>query len=259
MQVDRRLVTELRSILTGIAASGWMPKKRELQRATRATRKLIAPGWLVALDRAVKGGKQRKRAAVLLLGSLADVPEARDRISAWLHDADCEWRAEVINLVGNQGLTVFAADLNASLDPSGDELCRAYAISAVGLLRSEANVDAFARLLKGRDKRLFRRLLWAAKDFPHERFRLPLKSYFRTGTKEQRVIAAWALGKLGDDKAIEYLGKMLDDPDETTPNSFLPGESLRAAQGLCDIFKWPFRWDANWVPRVRKWWNERSR
>ncbi len=48
---------------------------------------------------------------------------------------------------------------------------------------------------------------------------------------------------------------MLDDPEvEPPPTSFDPGESLRAAQALCDIRGWPFRWERAWVAKTRERW-----
>ena len=73
------------------------------------------------------------------------------------------------------------------------------------------------------------------------------------------MIAAWGLGKLGDDAAIRYLAEMLDDPDVRTPTLFLPGESFRAAQALCDIHGLPFRWDRSWVAKTRNRWNRLNR
>jgi len=47
---------------------------------------------------------------------------------------------------------------------------------------------------------------------------------------------------------------MLDDPPVETPTSYDPGESMRAAQALCDIFDWPFEWHRDWVAKTcRRW------
>ena len=47
---------------------------------------------------------------------------------------------------------------------------------------------------------------------------------------------------MGDQAAIQYLVKMLDDPVRTGKTFHDPGEGIRAAQALCDIFDWPFEW-----------------
>jgi hypothetical protein len=45
---------------------------------------------------------------------------------------------------------------------------------------------------------------------------------------------------MGDQAALKYLVEMLDDPDSTGKNFHTPGQGIRAAQALCDIFDWPF-------------------
>jgi hypothetical protein len=52
---------------------------------------------------------------------------------------------------------------------------------------------------------------------------------------------------------------MLDDPAKETPTRYDPGESLRAAQALCDIHGWPFEWDASWVDKTKRRWRRLGR
>src|SRR5262249_17261290 len=175
---------------------------------------------------------------------------------SWLADADLAWRAEVIALVGRRKLARFAPLLNDALDGNADDLCRAYAITAVGELRSEANLPALLKLAcDPAFDPLFRRTLWTFKDFPHPLCRPALERFFQADRpKEVRVLAAWGLGKLGHEEAVRYLAAMLDDPEVRTPTSFDPGESLRAAQALCDIRGWPFLWDRDGVARTKRRW-----
>jgi len=78
-----------------------------------------------------------------------------------------------------------------------------------------------------------------------------LNEWFQTDeSKSTRVVAAWGLGKLGDEKAIAYLIHMLDDPDRRGPTFSEPGQSLRAAQALCDIYEWPFEWNKSYVAKT---------
>ena len=66
-------------------------------------------------------------------------------------------------------------------------------------------------------------------------------------SKHNRIVAAWALVKVGKQEYLDYLIKMLDDSDITTPTSHSPGVSLRAAQALSDINNWDFAWNKNYV------------
>jgi HEAT repeats len=252
-----KLVADLRALLDGLTAAPWPYRRGVLTPTGRKARRLCTDGWLTALDRAIDRSKTRKRAGCWLLAELIDRPEVLERFNAWLHDPDREWRAEVIQFVGNRGLGQFAAALNDALDPRGDGLCRAYAISVAGRLRSEENLPAVLRLANDRAHvDLFRRTLWALKDYAHPACRPTLRRWFQEArSKEVKVLAAWGLGKLGDRRAIEYLGDMLDDPDREKPGRYFdPGQSWRAAQALCDVHGWPFQWDQRLVERTRRCW-----
>jgi HEAT repeat protein len=253
---DPVLVNDLKAILEPIVAARGRPDRRLVARQARRLRRLRRDGWLAALDRVVGRSVQRKRAAAELLAEMADLPEVANRFESWLRDADLGWRAEVIVLVGRRGLARFAPLLNDALDGNADDLCRAYAITAAEELRVEANLPALLRLAgdPALDP-LFRRMLPALTAYADPRCRPALKRFFRPDQpREVRVFAAWGLGKLGDEEAIRYLAAMLDDPEVRTPTSYDPGESLRAAQGLCDIRGWPFAWGREGVARTRRRW-----
>jgi hypothetical protein len=260
MKPDPELVSALRAVLDAITAAGTWPGKGVLARQARRTRSLRRDGWLAALDRAVGRSVGRKRAAAELLAGLADLPEVAERFEGWLLDADLSWRAKVIALVGRRGLAQFAPLLNDALEGNADDDCQADAITAAGELKAEANLPALLKLAGDRAfDSWFRRLLPALTAYANPLCRPALQRFFRPGRrKEVRVFAAWGLGKLGDEEALLYLAGMLDDPAVETPTSFDPGESLRAAQALCDIHGWPFDWDRSWVARTKRRW-QRSR
>jgi HEAT repeat protein len=115
-------------------------------------------------------------------------------------------------------------------------------------------------------------VLWTLKEYATEECRPLLQAAFAQPTsdevgkvradwgktKEDRVIAAWGLGKMGDKAAISFLVQMLDDPDVRHSHGFSPGVSLRAAQALSDIFGWDFVWHRDSMERVRCRVQERS-
>jgi HEAT repeat protein len=257
---DPVLVNDLKEVLDPIVAERGQPARRILTRQARRARRLRRGGWLAALDGAVGRSVRRKRAAAELLTELADLPEVADRFAAWLNDADAAWRAEVIAHVGRRGLARFAHLLTDALDANADGLCQAYAITAAGELRSQENLPALLRLAGDPAfDPLFRRLLPALTAYADPLCRPALERYFRPDSpKDVRVLAAWGLGKLGDEGAIRYLAGMLDDPEVKTPTSFDPGQSRRAAQALCDIRGWPFRWDDRLVTRTRRRWQREA-
>jgi HEAT repeat protein len=245
---DAGLVRDLKDILQQVVAAPRQYAKGFLERRSRQIRSLRGEDWLAALDRAVGRSVLRKRALAELLAGLTDLPEVVDRFAAWLRDPDTGWRAEMIAFVGNKGLLPFAPLLNDALAGNGGDGCLAYAMTSAGQLRSEANLKAILKLAADPKRKEWSRLLWALKDYGHPRCRPALRRVFRRAkSKHERVIAAWGLGKLGDERAIRYLADMLDDPAVETPTSHDPGESIRAAQALCDIHGWPFEWDHDWV------------
>jgi HEAT repeat protein len=250
------LVNDLQAILEPIVAARGRPDRRLVARQAHRTRRLRRDGWLAALDRAASRSVRRKRAAAELLAELADLPEVADRFASWLMDADLTWRAEVIALVGRRGLARFAHLLNDALDGKADDLCRAYAITAAEELQAEANLQHLLRLAGDPAfDPLFRRLLPALTAYADPRCRPALERFFRPDQpKAVRVFAARGLGKLGDEEAVRYLAEMLDDPELWTPTSYDPGESLRAAQALCDVRGWPFEWSRDGVVRTKRQW-----
>lgn len=256
MKADPVLVKDLKAILKPIVAGRGQPDRRTLTQQSRRVCRLRRDGWLVALDLAIGRSVQRKRAAAELLAELVNFPEVVERFECWLKDADLAWRAEVIALVGRKGLARFAPLLNDALNDNADDLCRAYAITAAGELRSEDNLPALLRLAGNPAfDPLFRRMLPALTAYAHPLCRPALERFFRPDQpKGVRVFAAWGLGKLGDEEAIRYLAEMLDDPEVRTPTSFDPGESRRAAQALSDVFGWSFAWSSDGVERTRRRW-----
>lgn len=208
-------------------------------------------GVLNALDRAIGSSKRRRREAVYVLSELTDVPEVVDRIGLWLNGPDPQWRSWLIQTVESRGLKQYAQLLNGIIENDPDPFCRDLAIHAAGTLKATENLPVLLRLAKrGKHDRSF--LPWALKGYATEECRPYLKKWFENrGTdKSTRVIAAWGLGKLGDNKAVAYLIRMLEDPDRRGENFFEPGESLRAAQALCDIHKWPFEWHKSYVAKT---------
>ena len=255
MKLDANLVRNLKLILQELVAVRRQYPKRFLEQKACQARRLRSESWLAALDRVIGRSVQRKRAAADLLAKLTDLPEVADRFAAWLKDADLAWRAEMIEFIGEEGLHQFAPLLNEYL-AGDDRHCLAYAITSAGQLRSEDNLAAILKLADD-PTRLWNRLLGALKDYAHPRCRPALERVFRDSlVKRDRVIAAWGLGKLGDEKVIHYLAELLDDPDTQTPTAFDPGESLRAAQALCDIHGWPFEWDRSWVAKTKRRWQQ---
>src|SRR5262245_43714006 len=215
-------------------------------------RVLACEGVMEALDQAIGSSKKRRQEAVYILSELMDVPEAVQRVGVWLKDPNPDWRSWLIQTVAGKRLREYAPLLNEIIENDPDPFCRDMAIYASGVLREQENLPILLRLAEQNDKALIWRLACTLSNYATEDCRPYLQKWFEDETlgKSTRLISAWGMGKLGDRRAIEYLIQMLDDPDQQGPNFFEPGESIRAAQALCDIHNWPFEWNKSYVAKT---------
>jgi hypothetical protein len=208
---------------------------------------------LDALDKAIGRNKRRREEAVYLLSEWTDVPAVVDRIGEWINDPDPQWRNWLIQTVAQDGLKQFSPHLKDIIEHDPDEVVRDVAIYAAGKLRAVECLPALLRLADQNDPTLTWRLATALKSYATEDCRYRLRKWFDDSALEKstRIFAAWGLGKLGDQDAIDYLIGMLDDPDECGDTFFNPGESIRAAQAVCDIRGWEFEWHALTVEKTK--------
>ena len=217
-------------------------------------RALPREGVMEALDKAIGSSRQRRREAVHVLSELSDVAEAVERVGEWLKDPDQKVRAWLIQTVEHRRLKQYAPFLNNIIECDPDAGCRSLAIHASGTLKARENLPVLLRLAGQNDQALIGSLAWALKDYANEACRQHLQRWFADGTqsKSTRVVSAWGMGKLGDVKAIRYLTEMLEDPDHRGQTFFAAGQSIRAAQALCDIYGWPFEWHKSCVAKTAR-------
>jgi len=249
------LARHIRELLDRLVASRGLSKDEQEEvgdEVMLAARELPREGVLEALDQAIGSSKKRRQEAVFILSELTDVPEVVDRIGEWLRDPDPETRSWLIQTIGRGRLKQFAPLLNEIIENDPDSFCRDMAMHAAGRLKADENLSTLLRLADRRDADQTWRLAWELKEYASEACRPYLKRWFENEeSKSTRVVAAWGLAKLGDEKAIAFLIRMLDDPDLRGPNFSEPGQSIRAAQALCDIYKWPFEWNKSSVAKTK--------
>ena len=247
-------VTRIRGLLDRLVASRDLYEDEQEvvhDEVAAEARELPRERILEALDKAVGTSKKRREESIFILSALTDVPDVADRIGEWLRDPDPQVRSWLIQTVGQAGLKQFAPFLNEIMENDPDPFCRGVAIHTAGTLKADENLPALLRLAERRDDEETWRLIYALQNYATEECRPYLEEWFKNQDSESdRVVAAWGLGKLGDQAAIAYLIRMLDDPDEHGPTHSNPGESIRAAQALCDIYQWPFEWDKSYVAKT---------
>jgi HEAT repeat protein len=250
-QEQKILVSRIRGLLDRLVASRQLTTDEQEDigdEVMAEARDLPREGVLEALDKAIGSSKKRREEAVFILSELTDVPEVVERIGQWLSDPDPGVRSWLIQTVKLRRLKQYAPFLNDIIENDPDSFCRERAIHAAGTLKADENLPTLLRLAERGDPDLIWRLAWALKDYATEECRPYLNEWFKTNEgKSTRVISAWGLGKLGQEDAIAYLIRMLDDPDVRGANFSEPGVSIRAAQALCDIYQWPFEWNKSYV------------
>ncbi|MGH7130029.1 MAG: HEAT repeat domain-containing protein [Planctomycetaceae bacterium] len=240
------LVTRLRALLDRLVESREMPKN-EMQavadEVAAAARALPREGLLEALDKAIGRSQRRRREAVYLLTEWQDLPAAAEKLGQWLYEPDETWRRWLVQVVGENGMDRYCPQLAEIIANDPDAECRAFALHSAARLRCPQALPMLLRLAEESDGKQRSGLVWALKEYATEDCRPHLeRSFSDSQPKGDRVVAAWGLGKFGDQRAIAYLIAMLDEQDE----------SLRAAQALCDIHGWPFEWHADFVAKTKE-------
>jgi len=263
MSADAKLVRTIRGLLDRLVRSQRLSGDDQevvYDEVAEAVATLPRDGILEALDRAVGSDKRRRKVSVVLLAHLTDVDEVVRRIGQSLHDPDPEWRHWLVQTVDMRGLVQFAEPLNELILSEPAPFVRMAAVHAAGSLKSEVNLPALLSVANDPPSDLRNTLLWALKDFAKESCRPFLAEAFENAgsDKEDRVVAAWGLAKLGDRAAAEYLAEMLEDPDVYHERGFEPGVSIRAAQALCSVYDWPFKWHKDSVEKTRKMWRNKD-
>jgi len=271
---QRKLVKEVKKLLRHIAkafrAKGdkWEVMMDE---ARARIAELPREGILSAIDEASADSKSLEKAALHMLFELADVPEVTRRVEQRLGDPDPEVRRTMIDAIGYKQVHELAPLLNSIILNDPDEDCRRIAIAEAGRMAQNVNFPVILQLARQglpESPWLMTRVL---KNYGRPEGRFYLEDRFHSAPeKQERVIAAWGLGKLGDKEAIAYLGNVLYDPEKHGRKLSYghwvtywdPGEALGAAQALVDLFNLaetlnlPARYNAVHLPFIQQWWEE---
>lgn len=191
-----------------------------------------------------------------ILGALKkNLPGAETRLLKLLHDRHWETRLEVAIFVREKAYMPFARRVADRLAEEEEPLVRGALIAACGELESPETLEALLTLAaKDRKKRTEERgrILFHLRRHATERARAYFEAVFAAELpeppvpfdhrKEERVLAAWALMKLGpDDEAHAFLVSMLEDPPQDVYDAIGdvkatdPGVAARAKQALVDL------------------------
>jgi hypothetical protein len=258
---DKNLAAKLRELLDRLAGSRELSndEREEIHDGVVTEAGLLSgDGFLEALDSAIGKSKSRRRESVYLLSEFTHLPEVVARIGEELKNPDSHWRHFLVQTIGNKNLTRLAPQLIPIIESDPDILCRRGAIWSAGKLKAPECLPSLLRLAENPRVEVASSLALAFTKYSSEASRPFLQQRFedKSADSSDRVIAAWGLAKLGKKKALRYLVKMLFDPNKKTPTSYAPGQSLRAAQAVCDIKGWQFNWSKSFVEAHRDEWRK---
>ena len=244
----------IRKLLDRLVEGEILPKderERVASEVAAEARSLPREDVLRALDRAVGRNKKRRLHSVHILAELRDVPEVIDRITAGLESPDAEWRSWLIQTVERCGFRHCGDVLARIIANDPDSFCREAAIQAAGALRLPECMPPILALAQQEAHEWA--VTCALASYATEECRPHLARTFEGTTyKDLRVMAAWGLARLNEPKALPFLVEMLDDPDQRGDTYFHPGQSLRAAQAVCDLHGWPFTWNKEYVVQIKE-------
>ena len=215
---------------------------------------LVDENILTAVKEAIGGNPKRKNVSVFVFAELYNVDGIEQVFLELLNSSDVNHKIIILQIIGLRKLKKFVPFLNSLFFQETDISFKEQLITTLGTLADESSFPIFLNLIQTADTTKYWRLVWALKNFGRPEGKPFLERVFndkQTDTSE-KVVAAWGLVKTGDRKYFDYLVKMLDDPDTETPTSYSPGQSLRAAQAICDIHNWDFVWNKDYVPVVKE-------
>ncbi|MFO0740074.1 MAG: hypothetical protein U0270_29515 [Labilithrix sp.] len=184
-----------------------------------------------------------------------NLPGTEARLLKLLHDREWETRLTVAKALGEKAYVPFARRVADRLAEETHEAVRSALIAACGDIVSEPTLEALLVVAaKDRKKRTEERgrILFHLRKHASERAREYFEAVFAAelpeslppfdNRKEERVLAAWGLMKLGpDDEAHAFLTSMLEDRPLDVHDAIGevkatdPGVSQRARQALIDL------------------------
>lgn len=126
-----------------------------------------------------------------------------------------------------------------------------WAVEALGKWRDRLSLDVLLGHTQGVDTPFI--VIAALVNMRAPEAAIVFEAYLRHPEPRERIFALWGLAALGYEEAIGALIVLLDDPDTTTETSFIPGQSMRAAEALADIHGLAFAWaDEAAVEKIRR-------
>ena len=171
------------------------------ERIAAEIRDLPRDGFLEAIREAIGNNRRRRRAAVYFLGERMDVWEILPYLGETIQDPDPEWRKWIVETIEAEHLFQFADRLSHLIRQDTDPAVRQAAIHAAATLKAPANLPALLEVAGLDPAELRGCLVWTLKEYACEECREYLSRVFERpaedeGDLEDRVIAAWGLGKL---------------------------------------------------------------
>ena len=207
-----------------------------------------------AVKKAIGNNPKRKNISVYVFSELYDEAGIDNIFEELLISSDVADRTIIVQTIGLRKLRKFVPVLNSILEKETDDSSKHALIYTLGELADESSFPIFLKLSQDTNQNYQWRLTWAFKNFARKEAKEFLEKVYKDKESEEsdKVVAAWGLVKIGEKSYLDYLFKMLYDPDTQTSTSYSPGQSMRAAQAICDIKGWEFKWNKDYVNNVKQ-------
>jgi HEAT repeat protein len=235
---DRDLVDNLKVALMKAATND------DTADAHRLIDNVIAAHGSGALPLFVGATKQSKKCTLALASLLlergdTECPVSNTAIHAILLDKKHIARDAVLGSMQSNTQSRFAPQLR-DIAKDRDDPGWAYAVDALGKWHDAPSIDILLPHCAGVETPFV--LLAALVRLRPPKAAVVFEQILAHDEPRERTFALWGLAALGYEEPIAGLINLLDDTDISTATSFTPGQSMRAAQALADIYGLQFEW-----------------
>jgi hypothetical protein len=197
---------------------------------------------LPLLAKAAHPSKKREQALANLLIRRGDdgCPVSDKAVLAIMADKSHIARSSMIQQAGDKASRIRFAPALREIVRHRDDKEWTFAVISLGRLKDRDAVDVLMEHTRGQDTPF--PVLVTLVHLRCPEGALAFEPNITHPDPNKRSFALWGLAALKYETPLGALVHLLDDPDIRTPNSFEPGQSMRATQALADILGLPFKW-----------------
>lgn len=238
-----KAVGKLLDRLVGVQKRSGDEQEIAYDEVAASIRGLPRVGLVEAVDQAASKNARYSAFKLELLAMIADDPAVGAALRSLFSSLDVKERCRVLNAAAVRRAEALLPLVNDAMTGDPDLSVRRTAISSAGEFNSQESIPSLRKVIANHPPELRSGLLWALRSFRLADSRPLYENAFKTSRDlDDKIVAAWGLGNLGDAEARDFLVETL-----RTEARARGVRALRAAQALCDVLGWPFEWHMRYV------------